>query len=55
MATVHLEKVVPGRTAFSFGVYAEGLLANDAEEFQQELPVNDTEGSQYDQGEEDQH
>ena len=34
-------------------MYAEGLLANDAEEFQQELPVNDTEGSQHDQGEED--
>ena len=32
-------------------MYAEGLLANDADQFQQELPVNDSEGSQHNQGE----
>ena len=36
-------------------MYAEGLLANDAEQLQKELPVNDPEGSQHNQGEEDQH
>ena len=36
-------------------MYAEGLLTNDTEEFQQELTVDNVEGSQYDQAQEDQH
>ena len=43
---------VAGRL-FCFWTYAEGLLTNDADQFQQELPVNDPEGRQHDQGEED--
>lgn len=36
-------------------MYAEGLLAKCADQFQQELTVDDAEGSQYDQTQEDQH
>ena len=38
---------------FHLWTYAEGLLANDAEQFQQELSVNDPEGRQYNQGKKD--
>ena len=55
MATVRPKKPsLPGRF-FHVLTYAEGLLANDAEQFQQELPVNDPEGCQHNQGEKDQH
>ena len=36
-------------------MYAEGLLTECADQFQQELTVDDVEGSQYDQAQEDQH
>lgn len=36
-------------------MYAEGLTPECTDQFQQELPVNDSEGSQYDQNEKDQH
>lgn len=45
MATVHAEKIVLAGAIFHICMYAEGLLANDADQFQQELPVNDPEGS----------
>ena len=36
MAIVHPEEVVLAGRLFHFGVYAEGLLANDADKFPQE-------------------
>lgn len=36
-------------------MYAEGLLTECADQFQQEPTVDDAEGSQYDQAQEDQH
>ncbi len=36
-------------------MYAEGLFTECADQFQQELTVDDAEGSQHDQTQEDQH
>ncbi len=36
-------------------MYAEGLLTECADQFQQELTVDDVEGSQHDQAKKDQH
>ena len=56
MATVHPEKAVSAKTAFLFiAMYAEGLLSKCADQFQQELTIDDIEGSQYNQTQENQH
>ncbi len=36
-------------------MYAEGLLSKCADQFQQELTIDDIEGSQYNQTQENQH
>ena len=55
MATVHPKKPsLPGRL-FRIWMYAEGLFTECTDQFQQELTVDDAEGSQYDQAQEDQH
>lgn len=39
MATVHPEKAVSAKTAFIYAMYAEGLLTECADQFQQELTM----------------
>ena len=54
MATVHPKKPsLPGRL-FHIWMYAEGLFTECTDQFQQELTVNNAEGSQHDQGKKDQ-
>lgn len=55
MATVHPEKAVSAKTAFIYAMYAEGLLTECADQFQQELTIDDIEGSQHNQTQENQH
>ena len=47
MATVHAEKIVLAGAIFHICMYAEGLTPKCTDQFQQELSVNDPEGSQH--------
>lgn len=55
MATVRLKKPSLQGRFFHVLTYAEGLLTECADQFQQEPTVDDVEGSQHDQAQEDQH